>query len=93
MDVPMNVAALLGSSMDGITGRFPDDDIPDVVSFVGDFDLNGLVDEADHEHLRGCRSGPSVPQPVPACQDADLDGDGDVDHDDFGIFQRSRGAE
>ncbi len=90
---PMDVVALIGNGDGMPTDRIPNDDAALTASWRCDFDLNGLVDADDLGHLSGCRSGSKVPQPLPACQDADLDGDGDVDLDDFGLFQRCWGAQ
>ena len=55
---------------------------------LGDFQLDGHIDQLDLDHLVQCQTGPSTPQVDPDCQDADLDHDGDVDQTDFGYFQR-----
>jgi hypothetical protein len=59
---------------------------------VGDFDLDGDVDDSDYEAFGACVHGPTG-SPGPTCGvDADLDGDGDVDLGDFGEFQPAFGA-
>ena len=64
------------------------------VAGVGDFDLDGDVDQNDFEIFRACISGANVPGPPAGCTQAqfnaaDLDHDGDVDQDDFAILQRA----
>lgn len=56
-------------------------------SIKPDMDRDGDVDQADFGLFQLCLTGPSVAQPLPACQAARLDNDEDVDQNDFGIFQ------
>ncbi|GEM_PF-2275256 len=58
----------------------------------GDFDYDRDVDLADLQHLLVCARGPAIPQTLPECLDADLDGDGDVDQTDFGLLQQFLGT-
>jgi len=53
-----------------------------------DFNEDGHVDQVDYDLFEACVRGPEIPQDIPNCQDAKLDGDADVDQSDFGIFQR-----
>jgi len=53
-----------------------------------DFNEDGYVDDTDFSHFQDCATGPNIPQDVPDCQNAKLDGDNDVDQSDFAVFQR-----
>ena len=46
-----------------------------VNSVKPDFDGDGDADQADFGHFQQCITGSAVPQELPACQDARLDGD------------------
>jgi hypothetical protein len=83
------LSVLLGNYGE-MTDRAPNGGIPyTAVPVRGDFDEDGDVDGRDFEHFSACISGPNIPQPAPACRNADLDGDGDIDQDDYGVFQVS----
>lgn len=51
-----------------------------------DFNLDGVVDQADVDALEACLTGPDL-QYIAGCQKQDIDGDGDVDQSDFGTLQ------
>ncbi|NLE57135.1 MAG: immunoglobulin domain-containing protein [Planctomycetes bacterium] len=53
---------------------------------LGDFDLDGDVDQKDFGQLQGCFSGPGVAQAESVCADVLLDEDSDVDQGDFDLF-------
>ena len=53
---------------------------------VGDFDLDGDIDQADYGMFQQCLSGVGI-APAEGCELADLDTDEDVDNNDFGLFQ------
>ncbi len=53
---------------------------------VGDIDLDGDVDLADHSILANCLTGPGGGI-LPDCDTANIDGDKDVDLGDFQVFQ------
>ncbi len=54
----------------------------------GDFNADHHVDLADLAHFAACALGPNIPQPAPACTDANFDLDDDIDQADFAVFQR-----
>lgn len=55
---------------------------------LGDIDLDGDVDLADHQRFVACITGPVADGPLPgACIPADTDCDDDVDLDDFVALQ------
>ncbi len=56
------------------------------IRYIGDFDHDNDVDQADFGHLQMCLTGQSNAQGDPLCQDAKLDGDADVDIDDLMLF-------
>jgi len=51
-----------------------------------DFDQDEDVDQEDFGHLQKCLTGVGVPQILPACLNASVDGDSDVDENDVQIF-------
>ena len=58
---------------------------------VGDFDLDGDVDQDDFGYLQRCLAGSGGLPPM-GCEDADLDGDLDVDANDVGVFLECMGG-
>ncbi|MHC4445723.1 MAG: PKD domain-containing protein [Planctomycetota bacterium] len=58
-----------------------------VVAAIGDFDIDGDVDQEDFGHLQECMMGTGNPQNDPSCLDARLDEDDDVDLEDFTMFE------
>lgn len=62
------------------------EDVSFVTVSVGDFDLDGDIDQSDYGKFQSCYSGTSIPA-AEGCEVADLDVDEDVDFNDFGIFQ------
>jgi len=59
----------------------------------GDLEYDRDVDLTDVQYFDLCALGPGIPQPDPACTEADLDVDGDIDQTDFGILQTSYGRQ
>jgi hypothetical protein len=57
------------------------------LTWPGDADMDGDVDESDFGHFQACLTSSGVCNTNLSCDHADLDGDCDIDLDDFGILE------
>jgi len=80
---------VVAGTFGGFSDRIPNSATP-LDACAPDFNEDGVIDDEDVAFMADCRTGPAIPNTVPACMKADLDSDGDIDQDDFGIFQRQR---
>lgn len=62
-------------------------DVAEPTGYIGDFDNDDDVDQADFGYFQACMTGPGTAVTNPACFKVMLDNDNDIDMDDFGLFQ------
>lgn len=78
-----------GDACDACSNSFPGAPVGEdgcLPAVPGDFDRDGDVDLVDFGQLQTCLSGAGIPQNLPHCIDARLDGDSDVDNDDLNLL-------